>query len=193
MTNGRSCTFNLLLDHEESAGWGTGLVDLFYRCAPRKVIHSSCNSGAGTGGIMSTSQRFYNNDRSGGVKVEKQQQPVLVSTSRKTMKANFSLPLLIPKYYKGGRQCRWTLRSEPGQRIQLRVLDVSLREGLGSNSECSDIIKVSERGKTLLKMCGESRNDIILLTHTNKFEVRKLHTLHTTLFYVQYAAMLHKK
>ncbi len=36
---------------------------------------------------------------------------------------------VYPKYYVGGRRCRWKLRAEPGQRIQLRLLDVSLRSG----------------------------------------------------------------
>jgi hypothetical protein len=60
-----------------------------------------------------------------------------------------------------------------GQRIQLRFLDISLREGLSSRDpECSDSVRVSERGKTLLHMCGESIDDIVLLSQRSKLEVR---------------------
>ena len=79
---------------------------------------------------------------------------------------------VYPKYYSGGKKCRWSLRAEPGQRIQLRFLDISLREGLSSRDpECSDSVRVSERGKTLLHMCGESTDDIVLLSQRSKLEV----------------------
>ena len=96
-----------------------------------------------------------------------------------------------PKYYKGGRKCKWLLKVDPGQRIQVRLLDVSLRDeamaigstssrggergrggGGGDRRECStDSIRVSERGKTLLRMCGEMNNDILILSHGNQLEV----------------------
>ena len=98
-----------------------------------------------------------------------------------------------PKYYKGGRRCKWSLIVDHGQRIQVRLLDVSLREEGSASSnvfssdrrggrrggggdrgrgECStDSIRVSERGKTLLRMCGEMNNDILILSHGNQLEV----------------------
>ena len=85
-----------------------------------------------------------------------------------------------PKYYKGGRKCKWSLKVDPGQRIQVRLLDVNLRDemrtsrerGRGERRECStDSIRVSEKGKNLLRMCGEMKNDILLLSHGNQLEV----------------------
>ena len=55
----------------------------------------------------------------------------------------------------------------------LMNLAVSLREGVTSRDpECSDSVRVLERGKTLLHMCGESNDDIILMSQRNKLEVR---------------------
>jgi hypothetical protein len=44
MTNGRICSFNLHLDHEQSQLWGSGLVDIFYRCIPKRMIETTCSS-----------------------------------------------------------------------------------------------------------------------------------------------------
>ncbi len=81
---------------------------------------------------------------------------------------------MYPKYYVGGRRCKWTLRADPGQRIQLRFLDISLREEVSqrSHSQCTDFIRVAEKGRNLLSMCGESKQDINLLSEANKLEVR---------------------
>ena len=38
--------------------------------------------------------------------------------------SQFLMSPVYPKYYVGGRRCRWTLRADPGQRIQLRFLDI---------------------------------------------------------------------
>ena len=94
---------------------------------------------------------------------------------------------VYPKYYVGGRRCRWTLRADPGQRIQLRFLDISLREEISSssgggsgsshssqhqpNGQCTDSLRVTERGRNLLSMCGESKQDIVLLSDANTLEV----------------------
>ena len=83
---------------------------------------------------------------------------------------------VYPKYYVGGRRCKWTLRSDPGQRIQLRFLDISLREEVSQSShpQCADSIRVTERGRNLLSMCGESKQDIVLLSDANKLEASLL-------------------
>ena len=44
MANGRMCSFNLHIDYEESQIWGSGLVDIFYRCIPKKDIETTCTS-----------------------------------------------------------------------------------------------------------------------------------------------------
>ena len=43
MANGRMCSFNLHLDHERSQLWGSGLVDIFYRCVPKHQIENTCS------------------------------------------------------------------------------------------------------------------------------------------------------
>ena len=82
-----------------------------------------------------------------------------------------------PKYYSGGKRCVWSLRAEPGQRIFLRFIDISLREK--ERRECRDFVVVYERGKRLLKMCGESETDIMLLSQS--------HTLDVSIYLVLYS------
>ena len=80
---------------------------------------------------------------------------------------------MYPKYYSGGRRCNWILRAAEGQRIQLRFLDISLREEENNrrHPQCEDSVRVTERGRNLLSMCGESKQDIVLLSDANKLEV----------------------
>ena len=66
----------------------------------------------------------------------------------------------------------WSLRAEPGQRLHLRFLDISLRERTSDGAlECLDSVEVKERGKRLMRMCGESQADITLLSERNVLEV----------------------
>ena len=44
MNQKKPCTFNLQLDHEESMDWGSGIVDVYYRCVPNSITHRKCNS-----------------------------------------------------------------------------------------------------------------------------------------------------
>ena len=171
ITSGRTCHFNLRLDHEPASTWGTGLVDLFYRCVPHRVIHNSCPVGSSNWGVYPQQQQQQQQ--------QDESQAVVINTSPLPHASQFLASPAYPKYYKGGRQCRWSLRSEPGQRIQVRVVDVSLKEASSSSdTECSDVIRVTDRGKTLLRMCGESKSDIQILSHSNKLEVRLVFTLH---------------
>ena len=69
-------------------------------------------------------------------------------------------------------QSSWSLRADPGQRLHLRFLDISLRERTSdSDLECVDSVEVTERGKRLMRMCGESQTDIRLLSERNVLEV----------------------
>ena len=43
LANGRICSFNLHLDHEQSQLWGSGMVDIFYRCIPKRKIEATCS------------------------------------------------------------------------------------------------------------------------------------------------------
>ncbi len=65
---------------------------------------------------------------------------------------------------------RWSLRAAPGQRLQLRLLDVSLKEK--DSHSCVGSVVVTERDNVLLKMCGESDTDIRLLSNKNTLKVR---------------------
>ena len=87
--------------------------------------------------------------------------------------SQFLMSPVYPKYYAGGRNCKWILRAEAGQRVQLRFLDISLREEVSQSNHprCTDSIRVTERGRNLLSMCGESKQDIVLLSDANKLEV----------------------
>ena len=141
-------TTDLGLDHPESQSWGSGLTDIFYRCAPASKTFRTCGANS--------------RDLSSRIKASKDGE------------SQFLMSPVYPKYYFGGRKCKWSLRAEPGQRIQLRFLDISLRERMSSSDpECTDSISVSERGKTLLRMCGESSEDIMLLSEGYSLEVRR--------------------
>ena len=93
ITNAKSCNFNLRLDHEEAAKWGSGLVDLFYRCVPQKVIHDACSASIG--------ERKFNRRH--------QQQSVVISTSSVPHSSQFLASPAYPKYYKGGRTMQMEL------------------------------------------------------------------------------------
>ena len=70
------------------------------------------------------------------------------------------------------KKSSWSLRADPGQRLHLRFLDISLRERTSDGDlECADSVEVEESGKRLLRMCGESQTDIRLLSGRNVLEV----------------------
>ena len=76
-----------------------------------------------------------------------------------------------PRYYLGGRECVWTLIVGRGQRIQLEVTDLSLRQA-GTGGQCQDEVTVKEEGDTLLQLCGDLIQPVTLLSTTNQVEVR---------------------
>lgn len=167
MAHGNQCTFNLHLDHEESQRWGPGLVDIFFRCVAKEETNSACSS---------------SDDHDDDDPRPKSEVRMMINSFRDR---GFLMSPAYPKYYKGGQRCRWSLRGRPGQRVTVRLLDVSLREGSGSprsdhedskaqgGHDCSvDSVRISEQGKTLLRMCGESKVDLVLKSQANKVEVK---------------------
>ncbi|XP_076243833.1 uncharacterized protein LOC143185031 [Calliopsis andreniformis] len=58
-----------------------------------------------------------------------------------------------PLYYVGENTCGWTFRSDPGQRILLTFYDLNIR-GPEADGSCVDVIRVREKGRTLLEFCG---------------------------------------
>ena len=63
----------------------------------------------------------------------------------------------------------WTMVVEEGQKIQLELADLSLRE---TGEECEDSVLIKEEGRTLLSMCGGLSSPVSLLSATNMVEVR---------------------
>ncbi|XP_015435515.1 PREDICTED: uncharacterized protein LOC107191077 [Dufourea novaeangliae] len=59
----------------------------------------------------------------------------------------------FPLYYLGETTCGWTFRSAPGQRIVLTFHDLDIR-GPEVDGSCVDVVRVRERGRTLLEHCG---------------------------------------
>ncbi|XP_069687488.1 uncharacterized protein [Periplaneta americana] len=58
------------------------------------------------------------------------------------------------------RNCTWRLRAPQGQRVQLSLLDISLR-GIGSTeTECTDMLTVREIDRLLLAQCGEREEPV---------------------------------
>ena len=45
-----------------------------------------------------------------------------------------------PRYYLGGRECIWNIMAETGQRIELEVVDLALRD---TGEKCEDSVQVS--------------------------------------------------
>ena len=74
-----------------------------------------------------------------------------------------------PRYYLGGRECVWTLVVGKGQKIQLELSDLSLRE---TGEKCKDSVVIKEEGRTLLSLCGGLTSPVSLLSATNHVEVR---------------------
>ncbi|XP_076670370.1 uncharacterized protein LOC143369847 [Andrena cerasifolii] len=58
-----------------------------------------------------------------------------------------------PLYYLGESTCGWTFRSAPGQRIALTFHDLDIR-GPEVDGSCVDVVRVRDRGRTLLEYCG---------------------------------------
>ena len=66
LANGRICSFNLHLDHEQSQLWGSGMVDIFYRCIPKRKIEATCSP------LQTSSSNSYSSySRSSSYKVNK--------------------------------------------------------------------------------------------------------------------------
>ena len=87
------CSFNLAVDHPESAEWRGppssdgdeslfGFVDVFFRCVARGDIHRKCWDGVDG-------------------------RPVQVRADSATGESAFLATPVYPKYYVGGRTCRY--------------------------------------------------------------------------------------
>ena len=93
-----------------------------------------------------------------------------------------------PRYYLGGRECVWTLVVGEGQKIQLELSDLSLRE---TGEECEDSLVIKEEGRTLLSMCGGLISPVSLLSATNLVEVRMRTAASRQQLYPRRGTLLH--
>ena len=76
-----------------------------------------------------------------------------------------------PSYYLGGRECVWTIQAQPGQRIQLEVVDLALREG-GGGGQCQDSVELREEGLSLLSLCGDLQGRANVASSSRQVELR---------------------
>ncbi|XP_068083513.1 uncharacterized protein [Anabrus simplex] len=76
-----------------------------------------------------------------------------------------------PSYYVGQQECKWTVKSPPGQKVLLQLLDISLR-GIGPREvNCTDHLTVVENDRTVLSTCGDEADLIQILSESNTLEV----------------------
>ncbi|KAL0099408.1 hypothetical protein PUN28_020147 [Cardiocondyla obscurior] len=69
-----------------------------------------------------------------------------------------------PLYYVG-ETCGWTFRTFPDQRIALTFHDLNIR-GPNVDGNCVDVVRVRERGSTLLEFCGTAAG-VRIISHSN--------------------------
>mgnify|MGYP002716665150 FL=1 len=76
-----------------------------------------------------------------------------------------------PSYYVGETNCKWMLKSSPLQRIKITFLDVSIRNVAPHEMDCLDKIIVSENGLNLLTACGDSFENVVVLSSGSSLNV----------------------
>ncbi|KAK7792082.1 hypothetical protein R5R35_003554 [Gryllus longicercus] len=76
-----------------------------------------------------------------------------------------------PQYYVGELRCQWSVRAPPGQRLLLRLLDVSLREASSSSGNCTDRLIITEDGRERERMCGEQEDVIEVVSEGDSLDV----------------------
>ena len=74
-----------------------------------------------------------------------------------------------PSYYLGGRECVWTIQAEQGQRIELEVVDLALRD---TGDQCEDSVQVREEGLTLMSLCGDLEGRADVASTSRQVELR---------------------
>ena len=74
-----------------------------------------------------------------------------------------------PRYYLGGRECVWTIMADQGQRIELEVVDLALRD---TADRCEDSVQVREDGLTLMSLCGDLDGRANVVSNSRGVELR---------------------
>lgn len=90
--------------------------------------------------------------------------------SLQKIKVNFFQISLIkkisyPKYYPP-YDCNWKIIGYPGQRVQIEILDLSIKEPFYNrrrltNYECTDNVAIIEDDVKQFSLCGESKSNLI--------------------------------
>ncbi|XP_045533788.1 uncharacterized protein LOC106714286 isoform X2 [Papilio machaon] len=76
-----------------------------------------------------------------------------------------------PHFYVGD-ECRWRLKADPEQRIQISILDVSLRSIGPFEDQCTDFVSVVDsNGESLLSTCEQVDLPLRLTSTTDALEV----------------------
>lgn len=184
LSRGQECSFNLALDHEESVHWGPGLVDIFFRLA-KSVYYKfvdcwfmfrlkMCGQRFGPPWLWQWWRGQDSNRYQWWKPVSHVSHVSQVLHGRTPMQVVFEdLARPTNTGLMNWKSCVTYVYIYIGLFFQLRFLDISLKKRISSSDpECTDSISVSERGKTLMRMCGESSEDIVLLSEGNTLEVR---------------------
>nr|CAD7441757.1 unnamed protein product [Timema bartmani] len=72
-----------------------------------------------------------------------------------------------PIYYVNKDDCHWLLKASPGQRVQVTLLDMSLRSTGPRESNCTDHLQVIEDGRVMMDECGELAKAIVIMSEGN--------------------------
>nr|CAD7201403.1 unnamed protein product [Timema douglasi] len=72
-----------------------------------------------------------------------------------------------PIYYVNKDDCYWLLKASPGQRVQVTLLDMSLRSTGPRESNCTDHLQVIEDGRVMMDECGELAKAIVIMSEGN--------------------------
>lgn len=73
----------------------------------------------------------------------------------------FSYPKFYPPYI-----CKWKIRAYPGQRIQIDILDLSVKEPRVASKkllgyECIDSLSIIEDNAKVTTLCGDVKSNLI--------------------------------
>lgn len=72
-----------------------------------------------------------------------------------------SYPKFYPPYV-----CKWKIKASEGQRIEVNILDLSIKEPRPinrkvSNFECNDYLAIIEENAKVATLCGEVKSNLI--------------------------------
>ncbi|CAL4068002.1 unnamed protein product, partial [Meganyctiphanes norvegica] len=81
-----------------------------------------------------------------------------------------------PEYYLGDQPCTLSIHVDEGQRIQLTISDISIRDMRDGEKTCTDSVVVREGEHELLHRCGESNKPLTVTSEGNLINVTLIAT-----------------